>query len=131
MTLSTYPVAIIGSGPYGLAAAAHLRAAGVESRVFGEPMGFWQQMPVGMWLRSAWDASHIGSPGGSLSLDEYQSAARVRLRMPLPLDDFVRYGLWFQDRVAPEVDRRKVVSIDAGAPGFRLVLEDGETVRAG
>src|SRR5438132_12685721 len=128
MTASTCPVAIIGSGPYGLAAAAHLRSVGIEPRVFGEPMGFWRQMPAGMWLRSAWDASHISGPGGSLTLDEYQAAAQVQLPMPLPLDGFIRYGLWFQGRVAPNVERRKVVSVDvcvdADVPGFRLVLED-------
>ena len=44
---------ILCCGPYGMAAAAHLRAAGVEARVWGEPMKFWQeQMPAGMFLRS-------------------------------------------------------------------------------
>ena len=34
-------VVILGAGPYGLAAAAHLGAIkGLESRVFGEPMDF-------------------------------------------------------------------------------------------
>ena len=45
-------VAVIGAGPYGLAIAAHLAAAGVETRTFGEPMGFWRNnMPKGMKLR--------------------------------------------------------------------------------
>ena len=36
-----YDVAIIGAGPYGLAAAAHLRAAnGLRIVGFGEPMSF-------------------------------------------------------------------------------------------
>jgi len=53
-------VVIIGAGPYGLAAAAHLRAAGIEHRIFGEPLSFWRRhMPAGMFLRSAWEASHI------------------------------------------------------------------------
>src|SRR5438132_12642506 len=109
MTASTCPVAIIGSGPYGLAAAAHLRSVGIEPRVFGEPMGFWRQMPAGMRLRSAWDASHISGPGGSLTLDEYQAATEVKLAMPLPLDEFIRYGLWSQGQVAPDVQRRHVL----------------------
>jgi FAD-dependent urate hydroxylase len=41
-------VVIIGAGPYGLAAAAHLGRAGVEARVFGDPMSFWRGMPDGM-----------------------------------------------------------------------------------
>ena len=36
-------IAIIGAGPHGLAAAAHLRRAGVECRVLGEPMSFWRR----------------------------------------------------------------------------------------
>jgi cation diffusion facilitator CzcD-associated flavoprotein CzcO len=65
-------VAIIGAGPYGLSAAAYLRAAGVETRAFGEPMAFWQnQMPAGMCLRSNWGASHIADPRRELTLDEY------------------------------------------------------------
>src|ERR1041385_6687120 len=48
-------VAIIGAGPYGLSAAAHLRAAQTEVRIFGKPMDFWRNgMPDGMVLRSPW-----------------------------------------------------------------------------
>ena len=36
-------VAIIGAGPYGLAVGAHLRAADVPVRVFGEAMAFWRR----------------------------------------------------------------------------------------
>jgi FAD-dependent urate hydroxylase len=65
-------VTIIGAGPYGLSSAAYLRAAGVEARVFGEPMAFWEnQMPAGMCLRSNWGASHIADPQQALTLDEY------------------------------------------------------------
>ena len=40
--MSACDVAIIGAGPYGLSAAAHLKAAdGLDVRVFGEPMSFW------------------------------------------------------------------------------------------
>jgi cation diffusion facilitator CzcD-associated flavoprotein CzcO len=54
----THQVAIIGAGPYGLAAAAHLRAVGVETCIFGKVMEFWEnQMPAGMFLRSSWEAS--------------------------------------------------------------------------
>jgi cation diffusion facilitator CzcD-associated flavoprotein CzcO len=45
-------VAIIGAGPHGLAAAAHLRRAGVATHIFGEPMSFWQGMPAGLLLRT-------------------------------------------------------------------------------
>ena len=35
-------IAILGAGPYGLAAAAHLQQVkGLDVRIFGEPMSFW------------------------------------------------------------------------------------------
>src|SRR5439155_19916240 len=46
-------VAIIGAGPYGLSVSAHLRAAGIKTISFGQPLEFWRhQMPEGMVLRS-------------------------------------------------------------------------------
>ena len=74
-------VAVIGAGPYGLSAAAYLRSAGVETRIFGEPMAFWQkQMPAGMCLRSNWGASHIADPQSQLTLDEYSRKTAHRFR---------------------------------------------------
>ena len=124
-------VVIIGAGPYGLAAAAHLRAAGVETRVFGEAMAFWQrQMPTGMLLRSYWDASHIADPLGDLTLDDYQSASRCEVPRPIPLERFVDYGGWYARHVVPDLDTRQVVQVARSTRGFRLELADGETVQA-
>ena len=52
-------IVVVGAGPHGLAAAAHLRRAGADVRVFGEPMSFWQTMSQGMLLRSNWTATSI------------------------------------------------------------------------
>ena len=63
---------VIGAGPYGLAVAAHLKARGVATHVFGEAMSFWRRhMPKGMKLRSPWGATNISDPAGALSLDAY------------------------------------------------------------
>ena len=102
----TPQVAIIGAGPYGLAAAAHLRAVGVETCIFGKVMEFWEnQMPAGMFLRSSWEASHIADPDRRLTLDRYQTSRNVQLSKPIPLGGFIEYGRWFQQQVAP--DRRQ------------------------
>src|SRR3989442_15621591 len=107
MRMSTCQVAVIGAGPYGVAATAHLRSARVETRIFGEPMEFWQKhMPIGMLLRSKWEASHISSPDNALTLDEYELVRGTRLPRPLPLAHFVAYGRWFQRQVAPDLDIR-------------------------
>jgi FAD-dependent urate hydroxylase len=131
MPVTTCQVAVIGAGPYGLAATAHLRAGGVETRLFGEVMEFWQhQMPSGMLLRSSWDASHIADPHHHLTLDQYQATVGVQLSTPIPLDDFVKYGHWFQRQAAPDLDRRKVAQLIPSSSGFRLALEDGEQIQA-
>ena len=73
--MASCDVAVIGAGPYGLSAAAHLRTVkGLEVRLFGEPMSFWDRhMPAGMLLRSPWEASHISDPDGAFTLDAYRS----------------------------------------------------------
>lgn len=130
-TRNSCDVAVVGAGPYGLAAAAHLRAAGVETRIFGEPMSFWRaNMPHGMKLRSPWVATHIAHPRGGLSLDDYYREAGLELPKLLPLENFVNYGLWFQQRIASDLDRRKIARIDASETGFRLTLGDGDVIFA-
>jgi hypothetical protein len=120
-------VTVIGAGPYGLAATAHLRAARVETRVFGEPMSFWQNhMPVGMCLRSNLAASHIADPRRELTIDEYCRQNGNHVGRPIPLERFVNYGLWFQQRAVPDVDPRSVRSVEIHAHGFRVSLADGE-----
>jgi FAD-dependent urate hydroxylase len=124
-------VTVIGAGPHGLAAAAFLRAAGLGVRVFGDPMSFWREhMPAGMLLRSSKRASNIASPGGALSLDRFGAERGRPVPSPVPLEDFLAYGLWFQERVVPHVDRRLVRSLDRRDTRFRLELDDGAEVSA-
>ncbi|HEX5503693.1 MAG TPA: FAD-dependent oxidoreductase [Thermomicrobiales bacterium] len=124
-------MAVIGAGPYGLAAAAHLRAAGVETHVLGEAMTFWEhQMPAGMVLRSSWEASNIADPAGDWSLDQYPAADDFRPLPQIPLTDFVRYGQWFQRQAVPDLDRRRVTRVDTTGRGFRLALDDGDALEA-
>jgi hypothetical protein len=124
-------VAIIGAGPYGLAAAAHLRRAGVDVRVIGEPMSFWQNnMPAGLLLRSNWTATCIAEYEGELSLDSFRAATGANFGSPVPLDRFIDYGLWVQQQVVPDVDRRLVRALEACQGGFRLTLADGTAMSA-
>jgi hypothetical protein len=48
----------------------------------------------------------------------------------VPLQDFVDYGLWVQRQVAPDVDRRRVDTVQATDAGFQLRLSDDECLRA-
>ena len=130
--VQTCDVAVVGAGPYGLAAAAHLIAAdGLAVRVFGETMSFWErQMPVGMLLRSPREASHISDPAGDLTLDRYEDSLGLPHGRPVPLEHFVAYGRWFQQRAVPDVDTRRVARVQRSGSGFRLRLADGEPVDA-
>jgi hypothetical protein len=120
-------VSIIGAGPYGLSAAAYLRAAGVETRVFGEPMSFWErQMPAGMFLRSHPAASDIADPKLNLTLNAYCRQDGNHLPKPVPLDRFVNYGHWFQRQVVPDLEQRQITNVDLDPRGFRVGLADGE-----
>jgi hypothetical protein len=124
-------VVIIGAGPYGLGAGAHLRQIkGLEVRVFGEPMWFWKnQMPAGMLLRSSWEASSLWDPRREFTLDVYQKASGKRIPAPVPLDDFVNYGLWFQKQALGDIDRRAIAGVERDASSFRVTIADGEVVR--
>jgi FAD-dependent urate hydroxylase len=120
-------VTVIGAGPYGLSSAAYLRAAGIETRIFGEPMSFWERnMPRGMCLRSNWAASHIADPRRELTLDAFCLQNGNHVPKPIPLKRFVDYGHWYQRRAVPDVDRRAVVGVDAVGNGFQVRLENGE-----
>lgn len=125
-------VAVIGAGPYGLSAGAHLKANGLGVRVFGEPMDFWaDKMPAGMLLRSPRAASSISDPNGAFTLEAYETASGLQPAAPLPLETFVDYGLWFRRQLDSALDRRTVARVDRDRLGFRLTLQDGEELRAG
>lgn len=124
--MSDIDIAIIGAGPYGLAAAAHLRRAGAEVAVLGDPMSFWRSMPKGMLLRSNWTATCIGEYEGPLSLDSYRTATGAKFDKPVPLDRFIDYGTWVAGQVVPDADRRTVEQLEGDGAGFRLRLAGGE-----
>jgi cation diffusion facilitator CzcD-associated flavoprotein CzcO len=124
-------VAVIGAGPYGLSAAAHLRSAKVGTRIFGRPMSFWREhMPRGMKLRSPWIATHLSDPEKRFSLDVFARQAALAPQDQLPLEGFVQYADWFARQAVTDIDPRKVTQVENAASGFRLVLEDGEAIHA-
>ncbi len=126
------PVAVIGAGPYGLSTAAHLRARGLPVRVFGSPMASWHaQMPAGMLLKSTPAASSIHAPQGGHTLGDYCAATGEGRRYEsdwdiIPVEAFVQYGQWVQQRLLPDLEQVRVVSVDRRAEGFELKLDSGE-----
>lgn len=130
--MSKCDVIIIGAGPYGLSAAAHLRTIpGLDVRVFGEPMSFWDRnMPLGMFLRSNWTATQIADPTRALTLEAYMAANGNRFSQPVPLDRFVQYGLWYQGHAVPDLDQRKIARIESSSQGFRAIFLGGEVLES-
>ncbi|MET7932467.1 FAD-dependent oxidoreductase [Streptomyces sp. NPDC005322] len=129
------PVAVIGAGPYGLSTAAHLRARGLPVRVFGEPMVSWrEQMPAGMLLKSTPVASNIDAPQpGHTLLDYCHAVGGKRYESDwdiVPVETFSAYGLWFQERLVPDLERVRVVAVDRRGGRFELKLDSGEQFTA-
>ncbi|MEU1540830.1 FAD-dependent oxidoreductase [Actinacidiphila glaucinigra] len=132
----TTPVAVIGAGPYGLSTAAHLRERGVPVRTFGDPMVSWREnMPSAMVLKSTPAASDISAARPGHTLRDFCLDAGERPLVTdwdlVPAETFVRYGHWFQERLVPDLEQVRVVSVDrAGGEGFELKLDSGEQFRA-
>jgi cation diffusion facilitator CzcD-associated flavoprotein CzcO len=128
---ATARTVVVGAGPYGLSVAAHLRAKGIDTLVFGPVMEFWRRnMPRGMLLRSPPRATHIAAPKRELTLEHYARERGRELLDPLPVEDFIDYGDWFQQTFVPDADQRRVHQIRSEEPGFRVLLADGEELRA-
>jgi thioredoxin reductase len=133
MTART-PIAIVGAGPYGLGLAAHLRARGIEHRVFGQPMQSWAtRMPKGMFLKSEGFASDLYEPARRHSLQRFCAENGLEYgeyNCPVPLDTFVDYGRTFQRNVVPHLESKSVAKLDRSPDGFAIELEDGEQLTA-
>ncbi|MER5259025.1 MULTISPECIES: FAD-dependent oxidoreductase [unclassified Streptomyces] len=131
-----HPVAVIGAGPFGLSTAAHLRARGIPVRVFGDPMVSWRaHMPAGMLLKSTPVASNIDAPQRGHDLVDYCDAAGIRRLVTdediIPIETFVAYGEWFKEKLVPDLEQVRVVSVDrGGTAGFDLKLDSGEQFTA-
>jgi FAD-dependent urate hydroxylase len=124
-------IAIVGAGPYGLSAAAHLRAAGMEPTVFGEPMNFWANgMPAGMLLRSPREASTISDPRSALTLEAYEAASGTKAVKRVAWETFVAYGKWFQENLGCNLQQRSVTEVRRDGSGFKLTLSDGAAIRS-
>jgi len=127
-------VGIIGAGPYGLSIAAHLKARGVDFRIFGNPMHTWlTHMPKGMRLKSEGFASSLYDPDSAFTLQSYckeKGIPYAKIGLPVPLEVFASYGLEFQRRFVPELENKLVDSLQRSGKGFRIRLEDGEIASA-
>jgi thioredoxin reductase len=126
--------AIIGAGPYGLSIAAHFRSRGIPFRIFGRLMDSWRaHMPKGMCLKSDGFASNLYDPDGDFTLSQFCAERGIEYSdsgIPVRLDTFTAYGQAFKERKVPELEDKLVTSLDRVPEGFRLGLDNGETLTA-
>lgn len=95
----------------------------------------WREhMPAGMLLKSTPMASSIDTPQAGYSLHDFCDAVGERRYESdwdiIPVETFVRYGDWFQQRLVPDLEQVRVVSADRRAGGFEVKLDSGEQFRA-
>jgi pyruvate/2-oxoglutarate dehydrogenase complex dihydrolipoamide dehydrogenase (E3) component len=128
-------VAIVGSGPNGLSVAAHLRALGVDCRIFGPPMKFWRDMPRGINLKSFAYATNVYVPRAQsrgTSFPEWSRARGLEDFEPCTMESFANYGLWMAERFVPGLEPTEVTGVSASpGGGFLVSLGNGESLRAG
>src|SRR5271170_3191462 len=127
-------VAIVGAGPYGLSVAAHLKALQVPFRIFGRLMDSWvAHMPKGMLLKSDGFASNLYDPQRQLTLKHFCAQRGIEYgdtMIPVHLDTFCAYGRAFKEQFVPELEDRDVAAVEMSPDGFRLRLDDGQTLMA-
>lgn len=130
-TAGQYDAVVVGAGPYGLSAAAHLRGKGLKVAVFGKPLELWREhMPEGMFLRSHWWATNLSDPGNHYGFERFFRVSQYRPTYPVPIEAFIDYGLWFQRNVVPDVDETYVTSIERKGKRFLLTLADGRAIES-
>src|SRR5215510_6975258 len=132
MTLSmqTTDVVIIGAGPYGVSLAAHLRARGMKYRIFGEPMRFWHNMPLGINLKSPAFATNIAVPMRGYSFPNWCRQHGLEDYEPCTMQSFAAYGSEMQKRFVPDVEEVLVKNVSERDGRFDVALTSGERLRS-
>jgi len=127
-------ICVVGAGPYGLSVASHLGRSGKSMRMFGKAFSAWRfEMPPDMILKSAGFASSLSDPESELTIDKFFASRGIPYeedRFPIKVQDFIAYGMHFQERFAPQLEDKKVEKISRAGDGFVITLADGEQVTA-
>lgn len=97
-------------------------------------MRSWREcMPRGMLLKSEGFASDLYHPAGELSLRKYceqQGLPYQDIGDPVPVERFIAYGLAFQAKLVPQLERKEVRLVRKEGNGFVVLTSSGETHRA-
>lgn len=97
-------------------------------------MEMWRtQTPKGMFLKSDGFSSNIHDPSGRFTLRQYCCEYGVPyedIGLPVQVTTFSDYGLEFQRRFVPMLERKKALHIDKTPAGFAVTLDSGEEFAA-
>ncbi len=122
-------LAIIGAGPFGLAAAAYASKIGIDFSIIGKPMGFWrEQMPKGMFLRSGFDW-HL-DPYEEFTFSEYMKEKKLseEASKPISLPLMLHYTEWFVEKRALSIEERYLSLLQHSNGLFHLHFSDGTQI---
>jgi FAD-dependent urate hydroxylase len=122
---------IIGAGPYALSVAALAREHGIDTVVFGRPMGFWRSnMPDGMFLRSGPDW-HLDA-SGIHTFEAFMEDRGIRAGDidPIPVGVFLDYSDWFSRAKGIDVREDLVGTLTKVNGRFEASLDSGERIQA-
>jgi cation diffusion facilitator CzcD-associated flavoprotein CzcO len=133
--MSHHETAIIGTGPYGLSLAAHLRHRGLDYELFGPPMQSWSRfMPKGMLLKSEGFASNLWDPRRAFTLQAFCREKGIVFQptaLPVPIEVFLAYAAWFQERTDVSSNGLSITGIAKdGRNNFLLTSNDGRQFTA-
>jgi cation diffusion facilitator CzcD-associated flavoprotein CzcO len=123
-------VVIVGAGPYGLSLAAQLQKRQVDFRIFGQPMKFWRDMPIGINLKSPALGTNIYVPESGYTFPEWCRQRALEDFEPCTMQSFAEYGLWMQARFVPNIESEQVVNVSVAERGFGVTLSGGRRVNA-
>lgn len=130
-SIAHYDAVVVGAGPYGLSVAAHLLGRGLKVAVFGKTLELWREhMPKGMFLRSHWWATNLSDPQNRYGFERFFKESQYKKCYPVPIEVFIEYALWFQQRAVPGVDETYVSSVERKDGQFLLTLADGRLVQS-
>jgi cation diffusion facilitator CzcD-associated flavoprotein CzcO len=122
---------VVGAGPYGLSAAAHLQKYGMKVAIFGKPLDLWRQnMPDGMLLRSHWWATNLSDPYRQYGMSTYFAEQGQTAPTILSRETFIDYALWFQQHAVPHIDETYIATIERMNDQFYVTLVDDRVVRS-
>ena len=121
---------IIGAGPFGLSAAAYLKAQNMPVLIFGKPMEFWHKMPSSMHLKSTWSSVTISDPAHAYTFDRFCKMHKILKKGEVPVQAFLQYSQWYQEELVPDIDETYVKLVAHDGENFQVELADGRTVKA-